>query len=79
TLVATGLPFVLTVLGMHGDRPVLIGLSLLVGLSLPVLALVTVRHVPEPRHTKHEPVPFLAGLMAMWGNAPFRRLLVAFA
>jgi Na+/melibiose symporter-like transporter len=79
TLVATGLPFALTMLGMHGDRPVLIGLSLLVGVTLPVLAFITFRTVREPRHIKHDPLPFLAGLKAMWANGPFRRLLVAFA
>lgn len=79
TLVATGLPFVLTLLGYPGYGPVLIGLSLLVGISLPVLATIAVRTVPEPHHTHHEPTPFLEGLRAMIANVPFRRLLLAFA
>ena len=79
TLVATGLPFVLTKLGMPGDQPVLIGLSLLVGVALPVMATATVLSVPEPRHTRHAPTPFLEGLRGMAANAPFRRLLMAFA
>jgi Na+/melibiose symporter-like transporter len=79
TLVATGLPFVLTLVGLTGDEPVLHGLALLVGVSLPVLAWNAVRTVPEPRHIKHDPLPFLDGLKSMWANDPFRRLLVAFA
>ncbi len=79
TLVATGLPFVLTKLGLPGDQPVLIGLSLLVGVALPVLASITVFTVPEPLHTRHAPTPFMEGLRGMAANAPFRRLLLAFA
>jgi len=79
TLVATGLPFVLTKLGMPGDQPVLIGLSLLVGIALPVMASLTVFAVPEPVHTRHAPTPFMDGLRGMAANAPFRRLLLAFA
>ena len=79
TLVATGLPFGLTLLGMPGDQPVLIGLSLLVGMALPILAASAARFVPEPAHTHHAPTPFLEGLKAMIDNVPFRRLLLAFA
>jgi Na+/melibiose symporter-like transporter len=79
TLVATALPFVLSRLGLPGDEPVLIGLSLLVGIALPLLAFGTVRFVPEPHHTRHEPTPFIAGLKGMVQNEPFRRLLLAFA
>jgi Na+/melibiose symporter-like transporter len=79
TLVATGLPFMMSLVGLHGDKPVLHGLALLVGISLPLLAFRTVRTVPEPHHAKHDPLPFIDGLKAMWANGPFRRLLVAFA
>lgn len=79
TLVATGLPFVLTKMGLPGDQPVLIGLSLLVGIALPVLASITVFSVPEPLHTRHTPTRFIDGLRGMAANAPFRRLLLAFA
>ncbi|WP_165498342.1 MFS transporter [Siculibacillus lacustris] len=79
TLVATGLPFVLSRVGLPGDEPVLIGLSLLVGIALPLLAFGTVRFVPEPRHTKHAPTPFMTGIRGMRDNAPFLRLLLAFA
>lgn len=79
TLVATGLPFVLTKIGMPGDQPVLIGLSLLVGMALPVFATLTVATVPEPPHTRHAPTAFLDGLKGMIANGPFVRLLVAFA
>ncbi len=79
TLVATGLPFVLTKLGMPGDQPVLIGLSLLVGMALPVFATLTVSTVPEPAHTRHAPTAFLDGLKGMISNGPFVRLLLAFA
>ena len=47
--------------------------------SLPVLAAAAVRTVPEPAHTAHAPTPFLVGLKGMAENAPFRRLLLAFA
>jgi Na+/melibiose symporter-like transporter len=79
TLIATGLPFVLSRCGLPGDEPVLIGLSLLVGIALPVMAAGTMRWVPEPRHVHHTPTPFLLGLKAMGQNEPFRRLLLAFA
>lgn len=79
TLVATGLPFVLTILGLPGDEPVLIGLSLLVGIALPILASITVFSVPEPTHTRHAPTPFFEGLKGMGRNGPFLRLLLAFA
>jgi GPH family glycoside/pentoside/hexuronide:cation symporter len=79
TLVATGLPFVLTVLGYHGDRPVLIALSVLVGLTLPLFALGTVMFVPEPKDTTHHPLKFFASLKGMGSNKPFLRLLLAFA
>ncbi len=79
TLVATGLPFVLTLMGKPGNQPVLWGLSLLVGISLPVLASIAVKSVPEPTHTAHAPTPFLEGLKGMAENVPFRRLLLAFA
>jgi len=79
TLVATGLPFVLTKLGMPGDQPVLIGLSLLVGMALPIFTVMTVSAVPEPAHTRHAPTAFLDGLKGMISNGPFVRLLLAFA
>ncbi|MEJ1158730.1 MFS transporter [Prosthecomicrobium sp. N25] len=79
TLVATGLPFVLTVLGHHGDRPVLIALSVLVGVTLPLFAFGTVMVVPEPKDTTHHPLKFFASLKGMGSNKPFLRLLAAFA
>lgn len=79
TLVATGLPFVLTVLGYHGDRPVLVALSVLVGITLPLFALGTVVFVPEPKDTTHHPLKFFASLKGMGSNKPFLRLLAAFA
>lgn len=79
TLVATGLPFVLTLLGYHGDRPVLVALSVLVGVTLPLSALLTVLTVPEPKDTTHHPLKFFASLKGMGSNKPFLRLLAAFA
>lgn len=79
TLVATGLPFVLTRLGYHGDRPVLVALSVLVGVTLPLSAFLTVFMVPEPRDTTHQPLNFFASLKGMGSNKPFLRLLAAFA
>ena len=79
TLIATGLPFVLSVLGFRGDGPVLVSLSVLVGITLPLFALITVVFVPEPRDSTQHPLNFWAGLRSMKGNGPFLRLLAAFA
>ncbi len=79
TLIATGLPYVLTKLGWHGDPPVLIALSILVGITLPLSAVLAVVFVPEPVDTTQHPMGFWAGLKSMSGNGPFVRLLLAFA
>lgn len=79
TLVATALPFVMSRLGYHGDEPVLITLSILVGVSLPVLALVTVFTVPEPNHVAQHHLNFVDGLKNLLKNEYFVRLLGAYA
>jgi Na+/melibiose symporter-like transporter len=79
TLVATGLPFVLSTLGFKGDGPVLVSLSILVGITLPAFALIAVLSVPEPRDTTQHPLDFWGGLRGMGQNKPFLRLLAAFA
>ncbi len=79
TLVATGLPFILTLSGLHGDGPVLIALSVLVGITLPIFVGMTLFIVPEPRDTTQHPLNFIAGLKGMAANKPFVRLLAAFA
>ncbi|TPQ50883.1 MFS transporter [Prosthecomicrobium hirschii] len=79
TLIATGLPFVLSKLGYHGDRPVLVALSILVGVATPLFVFLTVTTVPEPREATNHPLNFIGGLKGMAANKPFRRLLGAFA
>ena len=79
TLVATGLPFVLSLMGYKGDGPVLISLSVLVGITLPLFAVLTVFVVPEPCDTTQHPLNFWAGLKGMTSNKAFVRLLIAFA
>lgn len=79
TLVATALPFVMSRLGWHGDEPVLVALSIMVAVSLPLLALVTVIAVPEPPHVAHHHLNFIDGLKNLFRNEYFVRLLGAYA
>lgn len=79
TLVATGLPFVLSTLGYHGETPVLIALSVLVAVTLPVFAALTVFTVPEPTHVARKHLNFVEGLKGLLKNEHFVRLLGAYA
>ena len=79
TLVATGLPFVLSRLGYVGDEPVLIALSILVVVTLPLFGLLTVATVPEPPHVAHTHLNFVEGLKGLLKNEHFVRLLGAYA
>lgn len=79
TLVATGLPFVLSTLGYHGETPVLIALSILVVLTLPAFAVLTVFTVPEPQHVARKHLNFVEGLKGLLKNEHFVRLLGAYA
>lgn len=79
TLVATGLPFVLSMLGYHGDTPVLIALSVLVAVSLPIFVVLTVVMVPEPKHVARTHLNFVQGLKGLLKNEHFVRLLGAYA
>ncbi len=79
TLIATGLPFVLSTLGLHGDTPVLIALAVLVVATLPALTALTVFTVPEPEHVARKHLNFLEGLKGLLKNEHFVRLLGAYA
>ncbi|MCE1235684.1 MAG: MFS transporter [Hyphomicrobiales bacterium] len=79
TLVATGLPFVLSTLGLHGDTPVLIALSVLVVATLPAFTALTVFTVPEPPHVARKHLNFVEGLKGLLKNEHFVRLLGAYA
>jgi Na+/melibiose symporter-like transporter len=79
TLVATGLPFVLSTLGYHGDTSVLISLSVLVVVTLPAFAVLTVVAVPEPVHVARKHLNFVEGLKGLLKNEHFVRLLGAYA
>lgn len=79
TLVATGLPFVLSRAGFHGDTSVLIALSVLVGATLPAFAAFTVFRVPEPKHVARTHLNFVEGLKGLLKNEHFVRLLGAYA
>lgn len=79
TLVATGLPFVLSRLGYTGDTPVLIALSILVAVTLPLFGLLTVTAVAEPPHVAHHHLNFVQGLKGLLKNEHFVRLLGAYA
>jgi len=80
TLVATALPYVLSILGYHGDATVLIVLSLLVLVSLPIFIVILVTAVPEPPHVhQHHHHNFIDGLRGLRDNEPFKRLLGAYA
>lgn len=45
---------------------------------LPITVGLTVTMVPEPKHFVPARMPLLQGLRIMWGNGPFKRLLIAF-
>lgn len=79
TLVATGLPFVLSMSGWHGDTPVLIALSILVAVTLPIFTALTVFTVPEPKHVAQTHLNFIQGLKGLLKNEHFVRLLGAYA
>ena len=79
TLIATGLPFVLSTLGYHGETPVLIALSVLVVLTLPAFTALTVFTVPEPKHVARKHLNFVEGLKGLLKNEHFVRLLGAYA
>lgn len=79
TLVATGLPFVLSTLGFHGEAPVLVALAILVAATLPALVALTVVTVPEPVHVARKHLNFVDGLKGLLRNEHFVRLLGAYA
>lgn len=57
----------------------LITLSIMVAVSLPVLAAITVFAVPEPPHVAHHHLNFVDGLKNLFRNEYFVRLLGAYA
>lgn len=77
TLLALVVPAVIQSRG--GDaRAGLLALAVLIGLSLPVLALIAVWRTPEPVERARAALLWREGLDGILGNRPFRRLLAAF-
>ncbi len=78
TFIALAAPALLPQFGLTGRRDVLTAFAIMVGVGLPLAALVTVLAVPEPVERRRMRKPFLEGLREVFANAPFRRLLAAF-
>ncbi len=77
TLLALVVPAVIQSRG--GDaRAGLLALAMMIGLSLPLLALVAVWRAPEPVERSRTALLWRAGLDGILANRPFRRLLAAF-
>ena len=79
TLVATGLPWVLSKLHIEGDEIVLQVLAVMVAVSLPVFVFITIRFVPEPRQLHQHSLNFWEGAKGLLANEHFVRLLGAYA
>ncbi len=64
--------------GIGGSASVLqlVGITMLV--LMPLCVCLTVTNVPEPPYRPVERVGTLEGLKVMWGNGPFKRLVLAF-
>jgi Na+/melibiose symporter-like transporter len=81
TVVGTLLALLVPALAQrHGGdtRAGLAALAILIGLGLPLFALVSVWKTPEPVARSHRPLRWREGLDGLVGNRPFRRLLAAF-
>jgi len=77
TLVAISLPFAIGLDpagGLHG----LAVLGIVVCIALLVLGGLAVWRVPEPKEHTTADLPLIAGLVAMYGNGPFVRLIAAY-
>lgn len=77
TLLALLIPALIQ--GRGGDaRAGLAALAWLVGIGLPVFALIAVWRTPEPVERSRKALLWREGLSGIVGNQPFRRLLAAF-
>lgn len=77
TLIAIALPFTLG-FSQAGELHGLALLAIVVATALPVLGLLTVWKVPEPREYTRKPIGFIAGLGYLARNKPFVRLIAAY-
>ncbi|WP_417769921.1 MFS transporter [Stappia sp.] len=78
TLIAVSVPAIAEALGAPGQATALKVLALIIVVSLPVLTLVAVWRLPEPRDTGAALPPLADGLRQVARNRPFVRLLAAF-
>ena len=64
--------------GIGGSNVVLqlVGTTMLI--VMPLCVTLSVAKVPEPEHYHRSVVPMFQGLKLMWGNGPFKRLVLAF-
>jgi Na+/melibiose symporter-like transporter len=76
-IAAQVIPFVaLVAFSFGGTANVMNLLGIAAMILVPVCVGLTVWRVPEPSIARQTTVPILEGLRLMWGNAPFRLLLV---
>ena len=78
TLLALSSQAILPALGYPGERAVLLGFALFVGVGLPLAALVAIWRVPEPPDLSEKRLSLREGFGHMRRNGPFLRLLAAF-
>ncbi|MDT0619663.1 MFS transporter [Salinisphaera sp. P385] len=77
TLVAIALPALIAG-GQGGDAAGLAAVAVFLLIGLPLAAGIFLWLVPEPRHIRRQPPDWARGLRLLAGNAPFRRLLIAY-
>jgi len=68
----------LLLFGIGGSSVVLqlVGITMLI--IMPVCVMVTLLKTPEAQSERRSVVPVLEGLKLMWGNGPFKQLVLAF-
>ncbi|MGE0668479.1 MAG: MFS transporter [Sphingomonadales bacterium] len=64
--------------GFGGTREVLYMIGIMTLVLVPLTVGLTITRVPESPDYKPPTIPFRRGLVAMWKNGPFKRLLFAF-
>jgi Na+/melibiose symporter-like transporter len=79
TLLALATPAILPALGFPGERAVLHAFALVILIGLPLAVAVGLAIAPEPAERSVKQLNFAVGVRHMLANAPFRRLLAAFA
>lgn len=68
----------LLLFGFGGTREVLMMIGVMTLILVPLSVGLTVANVPEFPQYRPPTIPFLRGLVAMWRNGPFKRLMFAF-